>query len=137
VQADPGARGLGGGVYGDGANVQISDSRIYSNTIAGSDESLGGGLYTRISTLHLLHSAVYSNTVQSNLGGGGGLFASNYAGRPVRIEASAIYSNTAGGDGGGLLVDGGGEGAATRWAMSWSTPPFPATPRRAMAAASS
>ncbi len=87
--------GDGGGLFGDGAVLTLTNTTLHAN----STTSIGGGLGANLSKVTIRDSKLYSNTAG---GGGGGLELINVNSALALIERTEIYSNTAG-IGGGIF----------------------------------
>jgi CSLREA domain-containing protein len=97
----------GGGILMEGAgNLLLSDVLLDSNTA-----SAGGGLCANLSTLGgsvtMDHSIVHANKASAGAGEGGGVLATFLAdSSTLTVQDTKVYSNTAGGLGGGFVVSG-------------------------------
>ncbi|MCP4425351.1 MAG: hypothetical protein GY803_12720 [Chloroflexi bacterium] len=99
----------GGGIYGIGATVTVSNSVIFSNSAASAAFGRGGGLAFANSVLTLT-----GNTIQGNMAGfvdgvGGGLFIADSA---FYLANNGILSNTAAITSNGMNIMGFGGGLA-------------------------
>jgi hypothetical protein len=100
----------GGGIYGVGSTVTISDCQVFSNTGSTMGNANGGGIYLWKSTVLLLHNQIFSNTASTIGGEGGGVFLTGY--KPYYCLASVldnviknnVASRGASGEGGGVAV---------------------------------
>lgn len=94
----------GAGLYlTNNTQATLTNSHIVSNTFVGSNLTMGGGAYlTGESVMTLTNSSIISNTAPSlSQGLGGGLCVDNST---VVLNNSQVLSNTAGTDGGGIML---------------------------------
>ena len=89
----------GGGIYNTGGTLNIANSTISENWV-GDFAYGGGGIYNTGGTLNVANSTISGNDATGLNSGCGGIY--NLGSGTVDITASAIVSNTANFDGGGI-----------------------------------
>lgn len=97
----------GGGIYSDGESVEnpltLSGCTVSGNT-ANSDSYIGGGgIYLYYSTLAMTNTTISSNAAITTHGGGIGTLSDSD--QTIDLAHCTIYSNTSGGNGGGLFLE--------------------------------
>jgi parallel beta-helix repeat protein len=94
--------GAGGGIYADGAVVDIRDNYIHDNTA-----TWGGGMYLYNCSGTVSNNTVSGNTVRATTDPpqGAGIYLADCDG--IVLDGNTIDTNTGATDGGGLLVNNG------------------------------
>ncbi|GAB5442208.1 MAG: hypothetical protein Fues2KO_25570 [Fuerstiella sp.] len=92
----------GGGLYSDGANVLIDDSRVNENHATGAAGS-GGGVFNNGGTLTVNQSTIFNNSASR---AGGGLEANGGTSTLTRVSFIANSTGSAPGNGGAIHLTG-------------------------------
>lgn len=111
--SDDAANKGGGGVYFEGKTATLKNGSISNNTAGDKHYTSGGGIYIASGDVTLENMSIKNNSASANVNtpylgdraNGGGIYC--VSGGTLTITNCNIDNNTAGTDGGGILVAGG------------------------------